>query len=43
MRLEISAQLDPQQRATYARLIAELEHQHQAGDSAKPTSDGGRH
>ena len=42
MRREISAQLDSLQRDRYARLIAELEHQHQAGDSAKSKTDGGR-
>lgn len=46
MRREISAQLTPAQQELYARLIAELEHQHQAGDSAKSKPDaaggGGR-
>jgi hypothetical protein len=43
MRREISAQLTTEQRERYARLIAELEHQHQAGDSGKSQPDGGRH
>ncbi len=41
MRREISAQLTPAQQERYARLIAELEHQRQAGDSAKSKSAGG--
>ena len=41
MRREINAQLTGPQQAAYARLIAEWEHQHQAGDSANPSTAGG--
>jgi hypothetical protein len=43
VRREITAQLDATQQPKYARLIAEAEHQHQAGDSAKTQPPGGRH
>jgi len=44
MNREIGAQLAPDQRARFERLIAELEHRHRMGDSAKGKTgaEGGR-
>ena len=39
---EISAQLTAEQQSRYRRLMAEREHQHRMGDSAKAKTDGGR-